>query len=251
MVDSQGAGARMRAARIVGVLMLTATATYLIGSELINSVMTAPDYLARAHSERSRVIAGVLLEYIDAIAVLGIGIVLYPILIRHNRAIALGYAGARIIESLLLLIAGIGTLAMLTLSREYVAAGASDASAYDLAGTLLISQSDLAFQAAMLVLGLGSIPFCYLLYRTELVPRYLALLGLVGYVFLTTSAVLELSGVGTGMVLYLPGALFELIFPIRLIVRGFNAPEQADLTERNIAAGEAPSISGATSGPAV
>jgi Domain of unknown function (DUF4386) len=85
-----------------------------------------------------------------------------------------------------------------------------------------VAQSGLAFQVAMIALGLGSMPFCYLLYKTKLIPRYISVLGLIGYATLLTAALLEVFGYSTGLVLYLPGALFEIVFPVWLIVKGFN-----------------------------
>ncbi len=95
-----------------------------------------------------------------------------------------------------------------------------------------MAQSGLAFQIAMIALGLGSIPFCYLLYRSRLIPRLLAVLGLIGYAALLIGSSLELFGLNLYMIQFAPGALFELIFPIWLIVKGFNSstipPEPAN-----------------------
>ncbi len=77
-----------------------------------------------------------LLEFIDAVAVAGIGIMLFPILKKHNEIIALGYAGTRIIECLLLIVVGIRSLLLITVSQEHVQAGAPDASYLQALGTL-------------------------------------------------------------------------------------------------------------------
>src|SRR5918998_854301 len=75
---------------------------------------------------------------------------------------------------------------------------------------------------AAIALGLGSIPFCYLLYRTRLIPRWMAVLGLIGYAALLIGGLLELFGLNLSMIHFAPGGLFELILPIWLIVKGFN-----------------------------
>jgi hypothetical protein len=51
----------------------------------------------------------------------------------------------------------------------------------------------------------------------------MSVLGLVGYAALIIGSSLELFGLDLVMVHYLPGALFELILPIWLIVKGFNS----------------------------
>ncbi len=74
----------------------------------------------------------------------------------------------------------------------------------------------------MMVLGLSSLLFCYALYRYRLLPRWMALWGLVGYALLGTGAVLEICGMTIGLLLSIPGGLFELVLGIWLLVRGFN-----------------------------
>ena len=82
--------------------------------------------------------------------------------------------------------------------------------------------------------GLGGIIFTYLLFVSRLVPRAVALLGLVGYVSLTIGVPLDLLGVldmgqGAGLLLVVPGGLFELVFlPVWLITKGFNAPSSSE-----------------------
>lgn len=210
-------------ARIVGALFLIATAAYIAGSGLLKSILNAPDYLVQIHTSSAQVVVGVLLEYVDAAAVAVIGVMLFPVLRRHSEATALGYAGTRIIECLLLIVAGIGSLSLITLSQEYARAVAPNASYFEASGASVVAQSGLAFQLAMIALGLGSMPFCYLLYRSRLIPRLLAALGFVGYAALFAGGLFELFGPNLSMIQYLPGGLFELILPIWLITKGFNS----------------------------
>jgi hypothetical protein len=74
--------------------------------------------------------------------------------------------------------------------------------------------------------GIGGLIFSYLLYRSKLVPRLISILGLIGYALLFTGTLLDMLGHvdldGAGMIVLLPGGLFEIILPIWLIVKGFN-----------------------------
>jgi hypothetical protein len=88
-----------RTARIVGALFLIAMVASLLGGGLVESVIAASGYLMAVSANEAQVITGVLLELINGIAVLGIGVLMFPILKRHNETIALGYLGFRIIES--------------------------------------------------------------------------------------------------------------------------------------------------------
>ncbi|MBU7320011.1 DUF4386 domain-containing protein [Paenibacillus oleatilyticus] len=216
--------ANRRSAVIVGVLFLIATAAYISGNALIESMMNAPDYLRDVYLKKDQVILGVLLELINSVAVVGIAIVLFPILKRHNEKIALGYIGFRVMEAMLLIVGTIGPLLRVKLSQEYIQAGAPTHSYFHTIGALAAEGSFLAFQLAMIVLGLYSLVFCTLLYRSKLIPRFLSVLGLIGYASLSASAIVELMGYN-GMVLYAPGALFEIIMPLWLIVKGFNSSQ--------------------------
>ena len=80
----------------------------------------------------------------------------------------------------------------------------------------------------MVVLGFGSLFLCYALYVSQLIPRFLALWGGIGYLLLFLSAILNICGVidttkGLGALMYIPGGLWELIvFPLWLFIKGFN-----------------------------
>lgn len=222
-------------ASMVGALILIATVTYMLGNGLLESILNAPDFLHGVYPNRTQVVTGALLQFIDAAVVAAIGILLFPLLRKYNETIALGYAGTRIIECLLLLVAGIGSLSLTTLSQEYIQGGTLDASYGQALGTLVVAQSRLSFQIAMIALGLGSMPFCYLLYQSNLIPRSLSLLGFIGYLALFIGGLLELFNVNLSMIHYLPGGLFELIFPIWLIAKGFNPfPVAAESTKTDI-----------------
>ncbi|WP_088834653.1 DUF4386 domain-containing protein [Paenibacillus tyrfis] len=214
--------ANRRSAVIVGVLFLIATASYVSGNAMIESIMSVPDYLKDVYSKKDQVIFGVLLELVNSVAVVGIAIVLFPILKRHNEKIALGYVGFRVIEAMLLIVGTIGPLLQIRVSQEYIQAGAPAHSYFHTVGALAAEGSFLVFQLAMIVLGLYSLLFCTLLYRTKLIPRFLSVLGLIGYASLSASAIAELMG-HNGMVLYALGALFEIMMPLWLIVKGFDA----------------------------
>jgi hypothetical protein len=66
----------------------------------------------------------------------------------------------------------------------------------------------------------GSLFFCRSLLQARLVPRPLAILGLIGYSVLAVGGILELFGYGVGLVFSIPGGLFELVLGVLLIARG-------------------------------
>mgnify|MGYP002779754786 CR=1 FL=1 len=208
-------------ARLVGALCLVTTVTYIFGSGLLESTPNAPDDLLRVYSNRTQVVIGVLL-FIDAAVVAAIGMMLFPFLKKQNEAVVLGYVGTRITECLLLLVAGISSLSLITLSQGYGQAGAEDAPYLQVLSSLVVAQSGLTFEIAIIALGLGSMPFCYLLYRIRLIPRPMAALGLVGYAARLAGGSAKLLGPDLQMIHHLPGGLFELMFPVWLFVKEFD-----------------------------
>jgi hypothetical protein len=209
---------RQRFGRAAGILFFVSTASYLLGSGWIGDWLETPAG-AGFVTDRGPAIAGSLLELVNAMAVIGISVLLFGTLKRHSESIAIGYLGSRIVEAALLAVGIVATLAL-------IADGSSDEASLQTARGLAIAVRDASFQLAMVSLGAGSLAFCYLLYRARLIPRVLSGLGLLGYVALLTSSFLSLAGYEPGAYLFIPGGIFEAVFPLWLIVKGF-PPERA------------------------
>jgi Domain of unknown function (DUF4386) len=184
-------------ATIVGVLFVVQMVTAMVGTSLMQAFVDGD-------ADRVRMTVGVLSMMCAGIAVVGIGLLMYPILRDVNPRLAKWYPILRITECLV--------------------------SAF--CGVYLLTQSQIVPNHLLWVYvptGVGGIIFTYLLFVSRLVPRSIALLGLVGYVSLTVGVPLDLLGVldmsaGAGLLLVIPGGLFELVFlPVWLITKGFNA----------------------------
>lgn len=111
---------------------------------------------------------------------------------------------------------------LVLLSENYIASGAADSNDFQTMAALAVKGHFAAFNMGMLALSVGSLMFCYLLYRSKLIPRIISIIGLIGYAALFASGCFGIIGFDVGMVLYIPGAIFEIIFPIWLIAKGFN-----------------------------
>jgi hypothetical protein len=197
-------------AHLIGASFLVSTAAYMLGSALVASALAVDG--AQLTTNSAGLVSGVVFQLVNSAAVVAIGVLFYPLLRNWSQPIALGYVCTRVIESVLLALGGLVTLAALA-AGQGAAAGA---------GLWPATVSRLAYQLAMIALGLGSLPFCALLYRTRLIPRWLSALGVVGYAALLAGSVLELYGFDLRLLHNLPGGLFELILPLWLLGRGFN-----------------------------
>lgn len=222
---------------IVGVLFLTAMVTSLLGGSLIDSITAVPDYLVAVSENGTQLMVGVFLELINGIAVVGIGVLMFPILKQHNETTALGYLGLRIIEAIFCSVIVVSPLSLMTLSQEYVSAGSSDTVYFETAGILSIAaRANIVGLLIPVFFSLGALLLYSLLYRSKLVPRFISVWGLIGVVLiltlnlLSTFNLLEVD-ISTGLIFALPIMTNEIFLAIWLIVKGFNpsaiAPEAA------------------------
>jgi len=176
------------------------------------------------------VIIAVIFWLILAVSVTGIGVMMYPILKKHNEGLALGYVGLRLIESICIIIASISLLSVLTLSQECVA-GTFDATYYQSIGSLLLTLQNWSFEIGTLIfLGLGGLFLNYSLYELKLVPRLLSVWGLIGAACVLLFGLLGLFGLTADSItlnlLAAPIAVQEMVFAVWLIVKGFNPLEE-------------------------
>jgi len=226
-----------KTAIIVGVLFIVATVAPLL-SFPFSGFIDDPDDLIKIAENENQVIIGALFELIMAFAIVGIAIMIYPILKKHNEALALGYAGARIIESILFIVGVIGLLSLVTLSQEFVKAGAPDASYFQSSGTLLLAVRDWGgHMLGSIVLGLGALMFYYLLFQSKLIPRWLSVWGLIGAPLALAEGLLSMFGFvapfsTTAVLLNLPIAVNEMVLAVWLIVKGFNSSAIASLSAK-------------------
>jgi len=212
-----------KTAVIVGALFITATVAYSLSVLLLDPILGGSDYLTKASANDDRVMIGALLVLLDAVAVAGIAVVIYPILRKHSEALALGYVGARIAEGILFGVNAITILTLLTLSQEYAAAGASAASHFQTLGALLLAAGDWAFLLGFgLAFALSVLILNALLYQSHLIPRWLSGWGLVGVASIFAYYLLRPFSGNLVEMLFLPIAVQEMVLAVWLIAKGFN-----------------------------
>jgi len=152
----------------------------------------------------------------------------FPLLRRHGQALALAHVGFRVAE----LAASLFYLAVPLLAIQLgtgLVAGTVEASASAGLSALLQALQSVATLMIYLVTSFGGMCMAVLLYRSKLIPQWIATLGVIGYPALLAGSILDMFGIvdvtqGIGMAALVPGGLFELILPIWLIAKGFNFP---------------------------
>ena len=217
-----------KTARTVGILFILATLAGITSASLSGPIY-APDYLVSISENESQVLLSALSSLIMAIAVAGIAISAYPVLRKHNEALALGYVGARIAEGIMFILTVVSWLLLLVLSREYTASGAAASANYTVLGGILLSVSS---WVGHVILDVAISPLHYLifyslLFQSRLVPRWLSIWGLLGVPMWLAAGVLAMLGQKPTstllIILNIPIALNEMVLAVWLIVRGFNS----------------------------
>lgn len=207
---------------IIGSLFLISTISFLFGDRFVAEVLRNPEYLKNTYPNTQEVALGTILQFINNMAVIGIGLMFLPILRRYHPNAAFGYLITRIVEATLLFVSAICILAIIPLSKQYLQT-TGDLTHFETFGLLLKHMKYKGFQIAMVALGFGSFFLCYVLYKTKLVPRFFSILGFIGYTALVAKVFAELLGYSVGgSILYIPGALFEFLMPLWLLIKGFN-----------------------------
>jgi hypothetical protein len=121
-------------------------------------------------------------------------VVIYPLVKRLSATLALGYVTARIMETVFIAIGVISIISVLGVNDALAGAGGNEATALVAQGNSLVDTYDWAFLFGPgLVVGFGNgLILGYLMYRSGLVPRPMAMLGLIGGPLLILSFVLIL-----------------------------------------------------------
>jgi hypothetical protein len=170
--------------KIIGAFFLLAFLAYGFGQNLFGSDVLFEKYI------------GALLIITNSILVIFIGIFLRKTLQKYNTVIGNIYLYSRVFEAMALVSIVMNLLPAITISTDY------------------------GYFLGMLVLGIGSVPMCLLLYKHQITPRWLALWGVIGYSVFAFGFLMELFGKEWSMYLLGLGGLWEVIFAIWLIIKG-------------------------------
>ncbi len=200
-------------ARIVGVLFITATAATMISQIMMEPLRVDANLTAIADSHRETLAAAVLFEIISALASAGIAITLYPVLRRCAELPATGYLGMRLVEGAVGVSAAIGLIAVLETEGPLT--------------ELVLALHDWMFLLVLIVFSVGTFLLYPMLFRFRIVPKSLAVWGLIGGAMLLLSCIsvlfgwIEMGGT-TDLILSLPIWINEMALVLWLIFKGFD-----------------------------
>ena len=136
--------------------------------------------------------SGVSKEFLVIFTNIATAVVLYPVAKRQSEIGAIGYVTARVMECTAIMVGLLSLLSVVTLRQDVAGAAGSEATA----GALVATYEWAFLFGPGLIAGIGNgVILGYLMYRSGLVPRRMAVLGLVGGPLLIVAFALVLFGV--------------------------------------------------------
>jgi hypothetical protein len=166
-----------RIAKTFGILFLLTWVTAIAGRVLLDPVFSDARYIL-GNDVGIGVYLGAAFEFGVIATNIGTAVVLYPLAKRYSETGAVGYVTARIVESAFILVGLLSLLTIVTLRQDL----GSDAASLMTTGRALTATYDWSFLFGPgLMAGVGNgLILGYVMYRSGLVPRRLAMIGLVG-----------------------------------------------------------------------
>jgi hypothetical protein len=194
------------------------------GRALYGPILTSTDYITGAGGD-DRILWGALFELLLVVAAIGTAVTLYPIVRRQHEGVALAFVLARLVEAVAILIGILSLLTIVSLRQQY--AGSADPDTLSAIGSALLALHDWTFLfGPNFALGAASVLLAYLMHASGLVPRAIAVLGLIGGTLIFGSAIAVMFGAyeqtsTPGLLVALPVFAWELALIGWLLVKGF------------------------------
>ena len=211
-------------ARAVGVLFILTFITSIAGAIAYGPVLSDPTYVTGAGAD-TRVFVGAFLELLLILTNIGCAVVLFPILKRQNETLALGYVTARLVECAFI---GIGLLSLLTIVTLRQGAAGADVGSLVVAGKSLVALHNWTFLLGPgFADGIGTgLILGWLMYRSGLVGRRMALFGVIGGPLLAASGAAVLLGLipqggAVQGIATIPEIIWEAFLGLYLTFKGF------------------------------
>ena len=175
------------------------------------------------------VYASIIGDILTALGIILLATILYTALKNQSKIMALVALGFYIFEAGILAISKFAIFVLLMISQEYIATGDQ---ALEMMANLALETKDFIYRVHIIPFGFGAILFYYLLYKSNIVPQWLSLWGLITVPFVLVGAGVLALGIqmpAVFLALAVPYLPFEFFAGIYILVRGFNTEAQENV----------------------
>lgn len=209
--------------RIAGALLLFVFISGIVIFQFLQGpVLFSDDFLTTTSENSNQIISSILLGILSGLATIVIAIVLLPVFKKYSEKLAFAYLAFCILNFIAIMIDHVSVIAMLELSREYVASGGDGL----MSGleSLVYEKHFWTHYFYLLISCFPVFVLYYTLYLSRLVPRILSAFGIIAVVLMGIEVLFSIFGESISMNMLLPIGLIQLILPIWLLIKGLKSP---------------------------
>lgn len=220
-------------AQRIGWLFVVATVAGVSSVLAMSSTLSDDDVLGAVSSHQGALLLGEMLIFVMLTAMVGTAVLLRPVLGRHSETLALSYVLARTLEVVMISIGLVAGLLLIPLSWDVTAGDGDMAGAVVLADSLKTVGDWTGYLGAQMIFSISALVLNVAFLRNGLIPRWLAMWGLIGVPLMFASGLLVMfeslnSNTSTLNLLVVPLAVQEMVMAVWMIVKGFADVEEDD-----------------------
>ena len=211
--------------RLLGAAFLIVVFASLTSGLLLSSAVGSggiSDMLLNISNKVTLLRTSILFEMLNSSAIVVLAVLLYTVLSKQNKILALVALGWWLGEALILGLTSTGISALIPLSLDFVKAGAPQHSFYQTLGEFLyygVYQHGYS-GIHMWFYSIGGILWYYLFYRSKYIPRVISLWGLIAACLSIVGVVFIFYGYDVPIFVFLPLLPFELTIGTWLMLKG-------------------------------
>lgn len=212
------------APRLLGAAFLIVIITSAIGGTILSSVLgtgSISDILVNISNKLTLMHISILGGMLNSTAIVVLAVLLYVVLHKQNKIIALVALGLWLAEAIFYAIMQIGALALIPLSLDFVHAGAPVHSFYQTLGDFLYNGVyNQGLTIHMWFYCIGGILWYSLFYTSRFIPRVISLFGVIAASVGFVGILIQFFGYVVPIFVYLPIGVFEFIIAVWLMTKG-------------------------------
>jgi len=221
------------APRLLGAAFLFVAVVSLSSGLLLSSVVgsgSISGMLVNISHQQTLMRLSSLGELVTSSGIVVLAALLYLVLRKQNKMIALVALGCWLAEAIFLAISQLGALALLPVSLDFVQAGAPVHSSYQTLGAFLYAGvNNQGIMIHMWFYCIGGMLWYALFYTSKSIPRVISLWGLLAVSVAFVGIVLQVLGYDVSIFVFLPILPFEVTIGVWLMLRGIKEQPRDEL----------------------
>ena len=211
-----------KGARLLGATFLIVAVATLLSDFVLRSLLgsgSISDSLVNIANNTVTMRIAILLDLITAVGIVVLAVLLFVLLQKQNKTVALVALGWGLGQAAILAVSKISTFSLLSISQEFVKAGAPGSSHFQSLGILFRDAGIWGYTTVLLFFAIGGILFYYLFDKSRVVPRGLSVWAIIAACLALIEGLFRIFDVDI-IYLLLPNIAFELVIGVWLIAKG-------------------------------